>query len=302
MGANWELSEVSRNVHVVKFEPHKRSKQWEAWVLVQSDEHLDSIYHRADLLKSHHEQAKERNAVVLKLGDVYDAMGGKWDPRGNLSELHPDLRGDDYLDRVVEMGSEVFHPYRENVALLTYGNHETSIRKRHHTDLIDRTATTIRARGGITRAGGYQGWVRFMFCSSKGSHTRSFRLHYDHGWGGGGPVTMGVIDYNRKQARIAAADMIAMGHVHWKNYHPIERVELNDASRIVRSTLHLLRCGTYKDEYGDGSGLGPCADDPLAGSSDFHAGRGQGPRRLGGWWLRFHIQRGELAVDVVEAQ
>ena len=158
-------------------------------------------------------------------------------------------------------------------------------------------AATLRDRGGIARRGGYQGWVRFMFCHSKGKKTRSVVMHYDHGWGGGGPVTMGLIDFNRKSNYVVAADIIVMGHVHRKMHVHCPRIALNSSSRIERRALDMIRCGTYKDEYGDGSGLGPHPEDEYGGSSDFHSGRGQGPRPLGGYWIKFTVESKDGVIN-----
>jgi predicted phosphodiesterase len=45
-------------------------------------------------------------------------------------------------------------------------------------------------------------------------HEKSYKIHYFHGSGGGGPVTRGVIQNQRKMADIEGADCIWMGHVH----------------------------------------------------------------------------------------
>lgn len=301
----WSVREVSRNVHEVHFEPHGKSGSWVGWAYLSSDDHVDSIHCRRDVMDRHHREAADRGAAVIKLGDQFDAMGGKWDPRSSLADLVPELRVNDYLDRAVEYVADAYEPIRENLAVLGYGNHETAIIKRHHVDLNDRLASLIRARGGIARAGGYTGWIRFRFCQREGIGTDSFVVHYDHGWGGGGPVTLGTIDRNRKAQYIVDADLVAMGHIHRRMHVTEERVGINSHSRLIRRAFHFLRCGTYKDEYGDGSGLGPIAGDPSAGSSDFHCGRGQGPRSLGGYWLRFSLCRplkqNKVQVQVIPA-
>ena len=255
-------------------------------MLHMADEHWDNPKCRWDVLKAHHEEAVARRALIAKYGDLYCAMQGQWDKRADKSSLRPEHQHGDYLDRLVKTGAEWYSPYRHNIGLIGLGNHETAIYKYHETCLIDRLCQSLRDKGGITCKGGYGGWIRVML--SRTTQQFSHRIYYHHGSGGGGPVTKGLIDFNRISEYIDA-DSIICGHVHWKNHTPREWVRLNESSCLVREQRHFIRCGTYKDEYDDGH-------------AGFHIEKGRGPRPLGGWWQRFYVKNCRLMIEWTEAK
>jgi len=78
--------------------------------------------------------------------------------------------------------AEWLEPYREQMALITPGNHETAVRKRMETCLTTRLVEQLRVRGSKCRAAGYSGWVMFRARSGK-TNTALYRLWYHHGYG-----------------------------------------------------------------------------------------------------------------------
>jgi hypothetical protein len=265
----WRFIEHERNVHELRFDDVRTG--WEQWVLLTSDLHWDNPKCRWDLLKKHLDEAVERKAPVFSFGDHFCCMQGKFDKRSDKGDIRPEHQHGDYLDSLVSTAAEWFAPYANNLVLVTPGNHETAILKHHETCLVTRLCERLRHGGGQTRIGGYSGWVRiqweFYGCMD------SQRLAYHHGWGGGGPITKGVIDFNR-MSEMLDADFYVAGHVHWKGYQPVKRVRLNKANKVNQDTVHYIRSGSYKDEFQQGQG-------------GFHIEKGRGPRKLGGWWLRF---------------
>ena len=274
----WKFIEKSGHVHELQFNGIK--KGWEQWILLLADEHWDNPKCNRDLLKKHYDQAVERDALILSFGDLFCAMQGKFDKRSSKDDVRPEHQEGNYLDRLVETAAEWYAPYADRLLLIGQGNHEISILKHHETNLLDRLAERLRAGGGITRTGGYAGWVRFQFF--RGQHSHSQRLYYMHGFGGGGPVTQGKIDWNRLQTFVDA-DIMIQGHVHYKELFPVPRVSLSETSNVVRKIMHMVRVGTYKDEYG-------------TGGSNWHIENGRGPRPMGGYWLRFYY-RNESGQD-----
>jgi hypothetical protein len=282
----WSVVEKARNVHEFRFDGTLRHGT-EAWILWMTDEHWDHPKCDLDLLKQHHDEAAARGALIVKAGDTFCAMQGQWDKRADKSSLRPEHQRGDYLDALVKTAADWYSPWKANIGLIGLGNHETAIYKYHETCLVERLCQSLRDKGGITHKGGYTGWVRLML-TGHGTKRFSYRVHYDHGYGGGGPVTKGAIDFNRK-AEYIDADAIVMGHVHYKNSNAGQRVRLNESSVLTKEPVYYIRCGTYKDEYEDG----------YAG---YHIEKGRGPRPLGGWWQRFTIRRDHLAVDWLEAK
>lgn len=281
----WKLVEHEPSVHSIRFSNVKCGQ--EMWALLISDEHWDNPQCRLDLLKKHHDEAVERGAVILKFGDTFCAMQGKYDKRSNKSDVRPEHKNGDYLDSLVKTAAQWFHPYRHNIAVIGDGNHETSISDRHETNLCDRLCEKLRDNGGITRHGGYAGWVRFQFAFDSTRKSTSKRLMYSHGSGGGGPVTKGLIDFNRT-AEWTDADLLVSGHVHWKNLTPVMRCRLSDGNVPRSEKGFYIRCGSYKDEFNMSRG-------------GFHIEKGRGPRPLGGWWVKFTRDRNDVETEVLEA-
>jgi hypothetical protein len=268
----WTLEEKSRNVHVIRL-PVSGPK-WEQWVLLSSDHHLDNPHCRQDLLKEHLREARDRNACAFAFGDSFCAMQGKYDKRANKDDLRPEHKVGDYLDALVRTAADFYQPYSDRLLMMSQGNHETSILKNCESDLLERLCERLRMRGGTTRAGGFSGWVRFQF--ARGNAHSSLRLFYHHGYGGGGPVTKGLIDYNR-MGTFADADVIVSGHTHDKMHVPGMRVSLNDGNVVEQREQHFVRCGSYKDEYG-------------AGEGGFHIEKGRPPKPLGAYWMRLFLK------------
>jgi len=282
----WRVIEKERNIHLYQLAETLRKGQ-EAWLLHMSDEHWDHPKCRLDVLKAHHVEAVARRALISKYGDTFCAMQGKGDPRGDKGSVREEHWGGNYLDLLVETAADWYAPYAENIGLIGLGNHETSVQKHYETCLVERLCQSLRDRGGITRKGGYSGFLRAMLHWNTTKHA-SYTIYYHHGAGGGGPVTKGAIDFNR-MAEYAVADAFISGHVHYKNLFANEMVELNLHHAMIRNQRHYVRCGPYKDEFEDGH-------------AGFHVERGRSPRPLGGWWQRFSIKNDTLVVDWSEAK
>ncbi len=186
------------------------------WVLLSSDWHWDSVKCDRDKLSADLRKAKEINAAVLSIGDHFDAMGGKYDPRSNGKwDVRPEFQRGNYYDDIVTQCAEWLEPYREQMALITPGNHETAVRKRMETCLTTRLVEQLRMRGSKVRHAGYAGWVLFRAKTGK-TNSALYRLWYHHGYGGGGPVTRGVIDYSRYGYRILSPACLPVpppGHI-----------------------------------------------------------------------------------------
>jgi hypothetical protein len=142
------------------------------WVLVSSDWHWDSIYCNRDRLKEDLDLAKKYNAAVLSLGDFFDAMGGKMDPRSNGKyDIRQEFQAGNYFDEVVKQGADWLKPWQDQMAIVSLGNHETAVRKRQETCLTTRLVERLRFAGARCRQGGYAGWI--LFRGFKGQKTSS---------------------------------------------------------------------------------------------------------------------------------
>jgi len=271
---------ISGNVIYVRFDEIKSG--WEQWLLLSSDRHFDSAHSDRQLQKYHLEKAVERNALVVDNGDIFDAMQGRNDPRSSYAELRPEYVGrPDYFNAIVNDSADFYRPYSKNILMLGKGNHETSVEKKNQIDLISMLIAKL-APGPL--AGGYGGYIKFGF--RRGTWQKSINLKYMHGWGGGGPVTRGVIDTNRQAVYLPDADIVINGHTHDSWYMPIARERFDQNAKITHDIIHFVRTPTYKDDFGDGSG-------------GWHVETGKPPKPKGCVWLRFYYWSEDIHIEVI---
>lgn len=259
----------------------------EQWFLLQSDDHWDNPKCRRDLLKHHCDQALERGAGIIKVGDLFCAMQGKYDKRSSKDDVRPEHQNGRYLDSLVDTGAEWFAPYAHNIIAVGKGNHETGILKHHETDLIERfCATTNNATGAKIESMGYGFWVRFNL--KRGRQQQSVRMKCFHGSGGGGPVTKGVIQTNRRAVFLPDADIVVSGHVHEAWALQLRRERITTMGKIYHDSQWHVTTPTYKEEYGDGHG-------------GWHIERGAAPKPLGAYWMRVFYYRDRFDYELIPA-
>ena len=262
----------SRNVHLCEIDLSvNKSKSF----LLISDVHFDSIKCDRSLLFKHLEQARTCNADVFIFGDLFDLMQGRWDPRGNYSDLRPEYKSHIYVDDVIQDVGDKLSEYSDVIKFLGRGNHETNIEKRMMVSPLDRVAQIVNANGGQCAVGGYAGWIVMQafagYHKGKKSHSRRDLLHYHHGWGGNAKRSKGVLGIDIDQKDFPDADFIVRGHDHQKWYHPVMVDRMTRSMNIEQRTVHHMRLGSYKK-------LG----DRYAG---WATEKGFATPRLGGWWL-----------------
>ncbi len=274
MPPSWKSQTLHRNVFSIEI-PYQTNEAWEFWTLLTSDRHWDNPHSDQQLQKQHLTQAVDRGAPVVDIGDFFCGMQGKYDKRSSKDDIRPEHQTGNYLDSLVDTAAEWFLPYAGNFVVIASGNHEESIAKNHETNLIERLVGRLNAGGKASVShGGFSGWVSFKFRPNKGGVWRTIRLHYDHGYGGGGPVTRDVIQSSRRAVYLPDADIVASGHTHDEWRLPITRKRVSAAGvPFLDEQLH-IKCPTYKEEYGDGFG-------------GWHARRGAPPKPTGAIWLKF---------------
>ncbi len=279
------VEHVSRNVLNVKFE--NISAGWEQYILLSSDRHHDSKWTDRDLELEHLEKAKERNAYVIDVGDMFDVMQGKYDPRRSYRDLRPEYTVENYLDEIIVDSAKFYQPYADRFLMIGRGNHEQAVLKNNGIDLISNIVHRLNSENKTKiQAGFYGGWVRFNF-TLNGTQRLSKNLKYYHGAGGGGPVTRGVIQTNRQAVYLPDADIIVNGHTHDAWYVPIARERLTDQGEIYQDLQHHIRTTSYKDEYRDGG-------------DGWHVETWKPPKPIGAAWIRFYYDRVQVG-DVTRA-
>ncbi len=280
----YRLERTHNSVATLRFDGVKSG--WEAWFLLCSDRHWDHPCSDREMQKRHLDEAKERNAGIMEAGDLFCAMQGRDDKRGNKSSIRAEHHKDAYFDELSKDAVGWFKPYARQFVFISPGNHETAVLKRHEVDLTDRMVTGLRAHGSDCLRLTYAGWVRFLF-NANGTKSFPVRMFYHHGWGGGGPVTRGVIDTNR-MAVYQDAELVWTGHTHDSWQVPIARQRLShEGFPILDEQLHFRTPG-YKDEFS-----------PMQG---FHIEKGRGPKPIGAAWLHFWWKNDAIHYEVERAR
>lgn len=272
---------------------HAVSAGWEQWYLLIGDCHWDSPECYLRLLHKHLKEAKERDALIIDIGDFFDAISGREDPRGSKGTFRPEHQKLNYLDALISSAVREFSQYAGNIVYMGTGNHEQAITVKRETDITRRFVEELnRNRKGtpIHRAG-YTGWIRLMFANENGSCRSSYYMKIEHGIGGNSPVTKGVIQTNRRAARTEGATFIVSGHIHerWSMENVIETLN-SSTGRIEQRPLEHIQVGSYKRDFRtDGSGT-------------WHMMKSGATKPVGGCWLHLWTANGhDVQYDVTKA-
>lgn len=230
---------------------------WKQEIFFVSDNHFDSIFCNRDIMRADFDEAKKRKARIVIVGDWYDAMQGRYDPRRAAPELRPEYQGrEDYYDVVVNDSADWLEPYADLIDVIADGNHELSVLKNASTNIADRLVSELnRRKKAKIKHGGYGGWIRVMLTEideKTGTHA-SVKIKYFHGSGGEAPVTRGAIQTNRQAVYLPDANIVVNGHSHNGYDIPIARERLSGKGRQYFDVQYHVRTPGYKQAYGDGT-------------------------------------------------
>jgi len=284
-----QIRKISKNVISTQHDDVRAG--WEKWYMLRSDAHHDSAKNNRKLELEHLKLAKDCNAHILDFGDLFDCMQGRYDPR----KSYPDMRkeysarlneGESYFNVIADDAVDFYKPFADLWLLQGVGNHEVSVSKNSDVNLTDLFVKGMQSAKSPVIKGGYGGWVKFHFII-QGTQRETINLKYNHGYGGGGPVTKGVIQSNRQAVYLPDAHIVVNGHIHesWLLQIPRERLSQNGV--IYQDIQHHVRTPTYKDDYGDGSG-------------GWHVEKGSPPKPMGCVWLRFYYDTGHVRIQLIQ--
>lgn len=283
------ITEQGRNVHRITIPYDKENTDF--YFLLSADHHWDNPDSKRDMIERHLKEAVERKAKVFIIGDFFCAMQGKYDKRSDKKKLRPEHQTGHYLDALVNTAADWLMPYREAIAVIGIGNHESAISNRHETNLIERMVERLNI-GNKEKIymGGYGGWIRLNFQhSTSGGKRYPINIKYFHGSGGGGPVTKGTIQSQRQAVFLPDADIVISGHVHEQYTICHMQEKLHDDGKISLKEQWHVRMPTYKDEYKDGNG-------------GWHIETGKPPKPLGAWWLKVTARSCGMQYDFLRAK
>lgn len=257
---------------------HKLTTPKSLFTLQCSDIHYDSPYCDRTSLKKHFDEVKDRGGQICIYGDLFDVMGCYKDPRTKAADIRSEYiqKGRSYLDLVVDDVYEFLKPYKQNIAIISYGNHETAILKHRDTDPLDRLIFRLNQLDGKdVMKGAYAGWLVLAMKRSKAKC--SFRIAYHHGKGGNAKRSKGVLYSQIDAFQFPDANLIVSGHDHNKIWDPSNvRNRLSAYDNTYNDTVHWLKSGSYALSP---EGFGYVVE------------RGFLPKRMGGWFVDFDIIR-----------
>lgn len=277
--AEWVCTETSERVTEFTAQVTKSPSTFR--ILALTDLHWDSAHCKLDLLKSHLDEALEYNIPVIIIGDLYDVMQGRYDPRADQNTLRPEHRGNCYFDAIIDTSIEWFRPYAKILALISPGNHEGAVMKRQQINLIDKFCQGMQMAGSNVISAPDWGYILIKMKHRRTVDTK--RLFYQHGYGGGGEITRGLIDHSRTRSQWDA-DVFVSGHIHRRNIDENIIVRCSARGNVTQDQQLFIRCGSYKDETHDA----------------WHISKGRGARPVGGWYINFTGKwgQGDLGVTV----
>lgn len=246
---DWYVETLSKNVHRIVFP--NISSGWDGRLILRSDAHHDSPVNEEKKEKAHLDYAKENDFPVVDLGDLFDVMGGRYDPRKSQDGLKPEHKVEDYFDAVIKSAEEFYGPYSDQFVFLGLGNHETSVIKHNNINLTSFLGRYMRSRAE-RRPGpvmGYYGGYLLLQFIVHGTVKYTYGIRYHHGSGGSAPVTKGVIKSQRRAVFYGDADMVVSGHIHrgWSQIHTKETVSMQTGKIDRRIQWHLSIPG-YKGD------------------------------------------------------
>lgn len=268
--------QASRSVVVADIDHGGGSLADPVWFLLRSDAHHDAVGSDQALEMKHLREAKERGALILDIGDLFDCMQGRYDKRADRSALRPEYQHGPYLDRLVDVAVERYAPFADRWLLMSPGNHETSVAKHNDTNLTERLYARLKPSAPLLQLGTYAGFVRLRM-KRGGSRSGAMTIAYHHGFGGSAPVTRGVIQTNRMAISYPDADLVWSGHTHTDFYLSIARQRINASDYVERDEQIHIRSPGYKEDTLKGDG--------------WAVEKGFMPQSVGAWWMRVWLEK-----------
>jgi len=272
---NWTCKLLAPGLLQVRFPLWKGRPRF----LMTADQHFDSKLCDVSMLHRHYHQARREGAGIIQVGDWFDAMQSADDPRRTKMALKDEHTRTPYLNELIQSTLKFCQPFKDNLLMWGYGNHETALCKKMDIDLIMETVERLREKGSPVERMGLRGFIIFRGEKKNGRLVKQWVMAFSHGAGGGGEVTKGTIRSARRAAYYPDADVVVAGHIHeaWTLEIPRVRVQTGGHHRhIYQDTQYHVQLPTYKQEYNP-SGLG------------FHHDKERPPKPLGGYWIEFGL-------------
>lgn len=282
------VEELSENVHLFEFSGVRSGDIIPT--LFCSDIHLDSIGCKRDILKKHFDEIKHANGLIFIFGDLLDVMGSYGDRRLQREDIDPQFiqHGRTYLDLVCEYTINFLKPYAQNIALISYGNHEKTINKFHNHDILRSIVWTLNLEDNVNiQLGAYSGWVFLRMKPNNLKASQVCNIHYHHGFGGNAKRSKGMLEVQIEAMKYPDAHILVRGHTHQKWYDPsTTRMRVTRNGKIYKDKIKYIQSGSYVDGIGEGKSGWPV-------EKNFN------PTDIGGWFVDFKYKKSDDKCNII---
>jgi hypothetical protein len=271
---------TKRDVNIFTVDAKFNSIDEPVKMAVFSDVHFDSVKCDRKYFKKCLDYCLENNIYVNIHGDLFDVMGTFQDPRSKPQDIRKEyyVAGRGYLDLIVEDAYNFLLPYKEIILVISEGNHETNILRRHDVNILDRLAFMLRQAGGITHSAPYAGYILFNFIYGQTKQTQKYFWH--HGKGGNAFRSKDVLHSQLDMGYVSDADVYVSGHSHNNLYDPSNpRMNLkttNGDYKIGYTFPDWIKIGSFKK---------------ISNHSGWEVEKGFQAKLLGGWFIEFWLDR-----------
>jgi UDP-2,3-diacylglucosamine pyrophosphatase LpxH len=222
-------------------------------IFFMGDFHLDARKTDVGFIERELEKARELDARIILLGDIFD---GIWcgDPRYMPAVSIQRLEGRNQLIReTVQYGKEFLKPYADLIDIIAIGNHEETVLKHHHYNLIQELCRELTTDDHVVNYGKRSGNAFYRFEYPNGGAVQTVKIHYTHGSGGSAPVTDGLIKMKHKKIHLEGFDIHVSGHTHTQAYAPkVAFYPSDNDAEMKERHANLICVGSYGDLIEDG--------------------------------------------------
>lgn len=235
------------------------SKQKTHYLALFSDLHLEADDCDIEACKADFDEAMKYNARININGDLVDLILPS--DRKRYTRGNDRFNLDSQLNYITEYAYNFLKPYVNNIDSISPGNHEESVLKYHHYDILRGVITLLNMvrdkKLSPIHQGGYKGFLRYSFSHGNNGRVRNLTIFRHHGSGGSSAVTKGMIDFSRV-IPYYNADIYWLGHKHTSiTDNGIQQARLDKNGDIVIDKKLALFTAGYKKavsqrDYSDG--------------------------------------------------
>ena len=239
-------------------------------ILFLGDLHWDHPRCDRTTLKRILDDALAQNAWIVLVGDTFCLMQGKNDRRSNKDDIRPEHNTEDYFGAVIDTAKQWFEPYARNMWIVLEGNHESSAKRNHEFDVTRAFVTALNDKTGSKII--YPGYSTYALIRTEthGTRRETKTLWLAHGHGGGGEVTKGTIQAQRRAVMFPDAEYLVSGHIHSDYYVAHDQWRITKEGKAYAMKQRHYVVNTFKEEFKKGKG-------------GYHVERGRGPKIPSGW-------------------